>query len=136
MHLLFSRRSGFHALTWIKVFRYGRINEYDERHHQQIDERALNHSAKIAPKQRGQFDWGKHRDRFAFDRNQFLLAKFGQRARKSFAHRAELRRQHALGHGQLDFRWRFAPRVRATFDQPVGEARFHVLERQIFKLAD
>ena len=89
-----------------------------------LKRRSGNHPARlfaqIAPQQRAQFCGGQHRDGFTFDGEKFLLAEFGERARKRFADCAEFRRQHALGHCQFDFHRRFTLRIWTPLDEPVG----------------
>jgi hypothetical protein len=51
--------------------------------------------AQIPPKQRAQSGGRQHRDRLAFDGEQFLFAEFGERAGEGFTDRAEFRREYA-----------------------------------------
>ena len=57
--------------------------------------------SEIPPQEGVQLCRRQNDDGFAFDREKFLFAKYCERAGKGFADGAQLRREHALGHGEL-----------------------------------
>ena len=76
------------------------------------------------------------RDGVSLYLHQLLFAKFCQGARERFARRAHLGGEDALGAVELH-RHRFVrQRPRTVLQEPVGEARFHVLEREVIEQPD
>ena len=90
--------------------------------------------SEVLAEQRGEFGRAKNLDGLAFDFNEALLAKLGERARERLAHGAEFGYQHAFGHGQLDVRRSLTGGIGATFDELVGQAGFDILEGPVFEL--
>ena len=78
----------------------------------------------------------KDGDDFALHPDYSFVPELSKRPRKCFAHGADLGGQHAFSAIELDLRRRFRDRARATLEQPIREARFHVFEREIVKQAD
>lgn len=92
--------------------------------------------AELALEEAGEVGGVEDGDGAAFDRDQVLFTEFGECSAECFADRSEFGGEDAFCGFELQLGGRNGIGVVAMAQEPVCEAGFHVLEREVFELGD